>query len=160
MGPSLLGFKNQYIRTGAHTQTCWSYRLHWLLSPSSYSAAIESLDIPRILSQQGGEAVYPLPRIKTLEVHSKLNLAALLFIVKCAHLHNIYLSLPQMSKKCIFWKFNLSYRIWQVETMWKIGPHTLGKEGNNCLQFCKVQEDLQVKIKSLWYLCIYFGLFS
>ncbi|XP_024179532.1 uncharacterized protein LOC112185508 [Rosa chinensis] len=43
-------------------------------------AAIESLDIPRILSQQGGEAAYPLPRIKTLEVHSKLNLAALLFI--------------------------------------------------------------------------------
>ncbi|KAM1702142.1 hypothetical protein ACFX13_027932 [Malus domestica] len=42
-------------------------------------AAIESLDIPRILSQQGGEAAYPLPRIKTLEVHSKLNLAALLF---------------------------------------------------------------------------------
>ncbi|KAL0652161.1 hypothetical protein Bca4012_094852 [Brassica carinata] len=30
-------------------------------------AAMESIDIPRILSQQGGEAVYPLPRIKTLE---------------------------------------------------------------------------------------------
>ncbi|XWS41944.1 hypothetical protein CRYUN_Cryun17cG0125700 [Craigia yunnanensis] len=43
------------------------------------TASIESLDIPRILSQQGGEAVYPLPRIRTLEVHSKLNLAALLF---------------------------------------------------------------------------------
>ncbi|PSS21303.1 Actin cytoskeleton-regulatory complex protein [Actinidia chinensis var. chinensis] len=43
------------------------------------AAAIESLDIPRILSQQGGEAVYPLPRIKSVEVHSKLNLAALLF---------------------------------------------------------------------------------
>ncbi|XP_052197931.1 uncharacterized protein LOC127804887 [Diospyros lotus] len=42
-------------------------------------AAIESLDIPRILSQQGGEAVYPLPRIKSIEIHSKLNLAALLF---------------------------------------------------------------------------------
>ncbi|KAM1091189.1 hypothetical protein ACFX2J_018508 [Malus domestica] len=42
-------------------------------------AAIEYLDIPRILSQQGGEAAYPLPRIKTLEVHPKLNLAALLF---------------------------------------------------------------------------------
>ncbi|XP_022741246.1 uncharacterized protein LOC111292888 isoform X2 [Durio zibethinus] len=42
-------------------------------------AAIESLDIPRILSQQGGEAVYPLPRIRALEVHPKLNLAALLF---------------------------------------------------------------------------------
>ncbi|KAK9285531.1 hypothetical protein L1049_024726 [Liquidambar formosana] len=42
-------------------------------------AAIESIDIPRILSQQGGEAVYPLPRIKALEVHSKLNLSALLF---------------------------------------------------------------------------------
>lgn len=42
-------------------------------------AAIESIDIPRILSQQGGEAVYPLPHIKALEVHPKLNQAALLF---------------------------------------------------------------------------------
>ncbi|CAA0840935.1 Transducin/WD40 repeat-like superfamily protein [Striga hermonthica] len=42
-------------------------------------AAIESIDIPRILSQQGGEAVYPLPRIRGLEVHPKLNLATLLF---------------------------------------------------------------------------------
>ncbi|KAL3525713.1 hypothetical protein ACH5RR_014085 [Cinchona calisaya] len=43
------------------------------------TAGIESIDIPRILSQQGGETVYPLPRIKTLEIHPKLNLAALLF---------------------------------------------------------------------------------
>ncbi|XP_012079201.1 uncharacterized protein LOC105639681 isoform X2 [Jatropha curcas] len=43
------------------------------------SAGIESIDIPRILSQQGGEAVYPLPRIRALEVHPKLNLAVLLF---------------------------------------------------------------------------------
>ncbi|XP_038719297.1 uncharacterized protein LOC120012104 [Tripterygium wilfordii] len=43
------------------------------------AASIESIDIPRILSQQGGETVYPLPRIRTLEVHPKLNLAALLF---------------------------------------------------------------------------------
>ncbi|KAI8542191.1 hypothetical protein RHMOL_Rhmol08G0119000 [Rhododendron molle] len=50
-------------------------------------AAIESLDILRILSQAGGEAVYPLPRIKSLEVHSKLNLAALLFAVKFGNLH-------------------------------------------------------------------------
>ncbi|XP_011039199.1 PREDICTED: uncharacterized protein LOC105135830 [Populus euphratica] len=42
-------------------------------------AGIESIDIPRILSQQGGEAIYPLPKIKALEVHPKLNLAALLF---------------------------------------------------------------------------------
>ncbi|CAH9060859.1 unnamed protein product [Cuscuta epithymum] len=42
-------------------------------------AAIESIDIPRILSQQGGEAVYPLPRVKALEVHPKFNLAVLLF---------------------------------------------------------------------------------
>ncbi|KAH1082248.1 hypothetical protein J1N35_022009 [Gossypium stocksii] len=42
-------------------------------------ASIESLDIPRLLSQQNGEAVCPLPRIKALEVHPKLNLAALLF---------------------------------------------------------------------------------
>ncbi|KAH6825477.1 Transducin/WD40 repeat-like superfamily protein [Perilla frutescens var. hirtella] len=42
-------------------------------------AAIESIDIPRVLSQQGGEAVYPLPRIRALEVHPKLNLATLLF---------------------------------------------------------------------------------
>ncbi|KAF8410020.1 hypothetical protein HHK36_002540 [Tetracentron sinense] len=44
-------------------------------------AAIESIDITRILSQQEGEAVYPLPRIKALVVHSKLNLAALLFAI-------------------------------------------------------------------------------
>ncbi|KAE9606763.1 putative transcription factor WD40-like family [Lupinus albus] len=42
-------------------------------------AAIGSIDIPRILSQQGGEAVYPLPRIKALEFHPKSNLAALVF---------------------------------------------------------------------------------
>ncbi|KAM7251138.1 hypothetical protein ACFE04_023021 [Oxalis oulophora] len=42
-------------------------------------AAIDSIDIPSILSQQGGETVYPLPRIRALEVHPKLNLAALLF---------------------------------------------------------------------------------
>ncbi|KAL2333583.1 hypothetical protein Fmac_014796 [Flemingia macrophylla] len=42
-------------------------------------AAIESIDIPRILSQKGGEAVYPLPRIKALEFHPKSNLAALVF---------------------------------------------------------------------------------
>lgn len=42
-------------------------------------AAIKSIDIPRILSQQGGEAVYPLPRIKAIEFHPKSNLAALVF---------------------------------------------------------------------------------
>ncbi|XP_077212659.1 transducin/WD40 repeat-like superfamily protein [Tasmannia lanceolata] len=42
-------------------------------------AAIESIDVTQILSMQGGEAVYPLPRIKCLVVHPKLNLAALLF---------------------------------------------------------------------------------
>lgn len=54
--------------------------------PAFCYAAIESIDIPRILSQQGGETVYPLPRIKGLEVHPKLNLAALLFAVKCNQL--------------------------------------------------------------------------
>lgn len=48
----------------------------------SYRTAIESIDIPRVLSQQGGEAVYPLPRIRALEVHPKLNLATLLFAVR------------------------------------------------------------------------------
>ncbi|MFS7974001.1 putative transcription factor WD40-like family [Helianthus anomalus] len=42
-------------------------------------AAIEQIDIPRILSQQGGETVYPLPKIRSLEVHPRLNLAALMF---------------------------------------------------------------------------------
>ncbi|KAK6923016.1 hypothetical protein RJ641_011320 [Dillenia turbinata] len=42
-------------------------------------AAIEPIDLTRILSQQGGETVYPLPRIRSLEVHPKFNLAALLF---------------------------------------------------------------------------------
>lgn len=49
------------------------------------AAAIESIDIPNILSQQGGETVYPLPRIRALEVHPKLNLATLLFAVTCSH---------------------------------------------------------------------------
>ncbi|KOM45044.1 hypothetical protein LR48_Vigan06g035000 [Vigna angularis] len=51
--------------------------------PASFfePAAIEALDIPRILSQQGGEAVYPLPRIKALEFHPRSNLAALVFAV-------------------------------------------------------------------------------
>jgi hypothetical protein len=65
--------------------------LHWLGFLTFCSAAIESIDIPLILSQQGGEAVYPLPRIKTLEVHPKLNLAALLFAVKFNQLNG---SLP------------------------------------------------------------------
>ncbi|KAG5535749.1 hypothetical protein RHGRI_023497 [Rhododendron griersonianum] len=43
------------------------------------SGAIEFLDILRILSQAGGEAVYPLQHINSLGVHSKLILAALLF---------------------------------------------------------------------------------
>ncbi|KAK8937905.1 hypothetical protein KSP40_PGU003515 [Platanthera guangdongensis] len=42
-------------------------------------AGIEAIDITRILSQKGGEAVYPLPRVKNLAVHPKLNLAALVF---------------------------------------------------------------------------------
>ncbi|KAF6150785.1 hypothetical protein GIB67_020868 [Kingdonia uniflora] len=42
-------------------------------------AAIESIDITKVLSQRGGDSIYPLPRIKSLVVHSKLNLAALLF---------------------------------------------------------------------------------
>lgn len=45
-------------------------------------AAIENIDITKILSHQEGEAVYPVPRIRSLVVHPKLNLAALLFAVK------------------------------------------------------------------------------
>lgn len=51
-------------------------------------AAIESLDIPKILSQQGGEVTYPLPRVRSLEVHAKLNMATLLF-AKMASVDNI-----------------------------------------------------------------------
>ncbi|KAK6924080.1 hypothetical protein RJ641_010280 [Dillenia turbinata] len=46
---------------------------------SILDVTIEPIDLPRILSQQGGETVYPLPRIKSLVVHPKFNLAALLF---------------------------------------------------------------------------------
>jgi len=49
---------------------------------SSVCVAIESLDIPKILSQQGGEVAYPLPRVKALEVHPKLKMAALVFSVE------------------------------------------------------------------------------
>lgn len=56
-------------------------------SPFSLSCiAIESLDIPKILSQQGGEVTYPLPRVRSLEVHAKLNMATLLFAVEWIHL--------------------------------------------------------------------------
>lgn len=47
------------------------------------------------------------------------------------------------ASKCLKSNMVISFdgRIWQVETMWKTGPHLLGKEGNNYLQFCRVQED-------------------
>lgn len=45
-------------------------------------AAVESIDITKILSFDDGAAIYPLPRIRSLAVHPKLNLAALLFVVK------------------------------------------------------------------------------
>ncbi|KAL5992693.1 hypothetical protein ACLOJK_013612 [Asimina triloba] len=51
-------------------------------SSRAYSIAIETIDVTRILTLQDGEAVYPLPRIKSLIVHPKLNLATLLFAVK------------------------------------------------------------------------------
>lgn len=70
-----------------HVEIC-CYSVFTDLYNMQFYAAIESIDIPRILSQQGGEAVYPLPRIKSIEVHPKLNLAALLFIVKYNCLHN------------------------------------------------------------------------
>ncbi|KAL0927561.1 hypothetical protein M5K25_001743 [Dendrobium thyrsiflorum] len=49
------------------------------MNQSAYSTSIEAIDITQILTHQNGEAVFPLPRIKNLAVHSKLNLAALLF---------------------------------------------------------------------------------
>lgn len=51
--------------------------------------AIENIDITQILSLQDGEAVYPLPRIRSLAVHPKLNLAALLFSVKHARIYKL-----------------------------------------------------------------------
>lgn len=45
--------------------------------------AIESIDITSILSLQDGEAVYTLPKIQSFVAHPKLNLAALIFAVKC-----------------------------------------------------------------------------
>jgi hypothetical protein len=45
-------------------------------------AAVETMDITKILTLQGGEAVYPLPRIKNLAVHPKFNLAAVIFAVR------------------------------------------------------------------------------
>lgn len=42
------------------------------------SAGLEAFDVANILTQQGGEAVYPLPRIKELLVHPKLNIATCL----------------------------------------------------------------------------------
>ena len=44
-------------------------------------AGLEVFDVANILTQQGGEAVYPLPHIKELLIHSKLNLAICLLTV-------------------------------------------------------------------------------
>ncbi|PKU62784.1 uncharacterized protein LOC110101272 [Dendrobium catenatum] len=63
------------------------WKTHVLINPNRQPmqanffehAAIEAIDITRILSQKGGEPVYPLPRVKNLAVHPKLNLAALVF---------------------------------------------------------------------------------
>lgn len=43
---------------------------------------MKSIDIPKILSLQDGEFIYPLPQIKNIAVHPKLNFAVLLFTVK------------------------------------------------------------------------------
>jgi hypothetical protein len=56
-----------------------------LISTTIFSvtvAAVETMDITKILTLQGGEAVYPLPRIKNLAVHPKLNMAAVIFVVR------------------------------------------------------------------------------
>ncbi|KAJ7550942.1 hypothetical protein O6H91_07G125900 [Diphasiastrum complanatum] len=42
-------------------------------------AGVETMDVANILTQSGGEAIYPLPRIVDLLVHPKLNLATVLF---------------------------------------------------------------------------------
>nr|KYP66656.1 hypothetical protein KK1_012959 [Cajanus cajan] len=96
--------------------------------PASFfgPAAIESIDIPRILSQQGGEAVYPLPRIKALEFHPKSNLVALVFAVTC----NLSLFLS-------FLPVNIGYMIQ------KIRAHIVEKRESNFFQFCKMHEDHQ-----------------
>ncbi|KAJ0968137.1 hypothetical protein J5N97_025054 [Dioscorea zingiberensis] len=50
-----------------------TYAVHYTLQP------LENIDITQILSAQDGEAVYPLPRVKSFAIHPKFNLAALLF---------------------------------------------------------------------------------
>lgn len=79
-------------------------------------AGIESIDIPRILSQKGGEAVYPLPRIRSLEVHSKLNLAALLFAVKSNHFllfRTAFFVEVKSSKVCFPFSLMTEYERWR-----------------------------------------------
>ncbi|KAK9213769.1 hypothetical protein WN944_005754 [Citrus x changshan-huyou] len=67
-------------------------------------------------------------RIRTLEVHPRFNLAALLFAFCCD-------------------------RISQVVTILRIELRTPEKEGNSSLQFYKVQWDLQVNVYRIWILC-------
>ncbi|KAH1202741.1 hypothetical protein GmHk_17G049134 [Glycine max] len=106
-------------------------------------AAIESIDIPRILSQQGGEAVYPLPRIKALEFHPKSNLAALVFAVTCYL--TLFIPCLSLNVEDNFY-FN---RMRQLRTIQKIRPDTVQMGESNFLQFYKVHEDLQEKLSAL-----------
>jgi hypothetical protein len=73
-----------------------------LISTTIFSvnvAAVETMDITKILTLQGGEAVYPLPRIKNLAVHPKLNLAAVIFAVGRLCLWTKHMSLmPKFSE--------------------------------------------------------------
>lgn len=53
------------------------------------------------MSQQGGEAVYPLPRIKALEVHPKLSLATLLFAVSIAFSIQVFAPFSCLKNNCL-----------------------------------------------------------
>lgn len=72
------GFRVYILLISQITQS-WNLEINF--DWSEILAGLEAFDVANILTQQGGEALYPLPRIKDLLVHSKLNLAICLLTV-------------------------------------------------------------------------------
>lgn len=104
------------------------------------------MDIPKILSLQDGEFIYPLPQIKNIAVHPNLNLAVLLFTVKYSQMHAF--SFAKFNFTMFFFTLRTPsiIRIWVLETIRRVELHTHEREENNSLQFSRVLEVQQVVI--------------
>ena len=111
-------------------------------------AGLEAFDVANILTQQGGEAVYPLPRIKDLLIHSKLNLAICLLTVYINAFWNRMIMYSSISLNWTFLLCMFSRVLEKLKNQEVEVPPSLGKEGNNYLLYSKVQGDHQA-----WGIC-------